>query len=157
MCDNVLPVLSNIAKPEGSGDDVDVQLDVLKLFAELSVHCGDVENLENKIGKLFNKLVVSTQRGHCFRQYCVTIFRHEGSMHCHLVGIKMPEKQREGNIRKIQHLFSYILHKWHQNCTFPSQYFNAFPWQVNFASGQGDFQLTCPGGQFEILAIEWYD
>ena len=60
MCDNVLPVLSNIAKPEGSGDDVDVQLDVLKLFAELSVHCGDVENLENKIGKLFNKLVVST-------------------------------------------------------------------------------------------------
>ena len=58
MCDNVLPVLSDIAKPEGGGDDADVQLDVLKLFAELSIHCGEVDNMANKVGKLFNKLVV---------------------------------------------------------------------------------------------------
>ena len=31
-----------------------------------------------------------------------------------------------------------------------SAYFNARPWRINFASGQVDFQLTCPDGQFEI-------
>ena len=69
MCDNVLPVLNNIAKPAdgaaGESSDLDVQLDVLRLFAELSLHCGEVDNLEGKIGKLFDKLVVSIASNFC--------------------------------------------------------------------------------------------
>lgn len=107
MCDNVLPVLSNIAKPEGSGDDVDVQLDVLKLFAELSVHCGDVENLENKIGKLFNKLVVSILK----RIFLSDVIANE-------VMKKIPKNKRERKNRAIQQLVICILHKCHQNVLF---------------------------------------
>ena len=32
-----------------------------------------------------------------------------------------------------------------------SEYHNAHPRQVNFTSGQVDFQLTCPDEQVEIL------
>ncbi len=61
MCDNVLPVCSHMARPGegGSEDGGDVELDVLKLFAELSVHCGDMDNTTDRISKLFDKLIVS--------------------------------------------------------------------------------------------------
>ncbi len=60
MCDQVLPVLSEVTKQaEAASEDLDVQLDVLKLFAELCAHCGEMEQIESKLEKLYNKLIVS--------------------------------------------------------------------------------------------------
>ena len=64
MCDYVLPVLSEVTKQseaEAANEDLDVQLDVLKLFAELCAHCGEMEQIENRLGKLYNKLIVCHQ------------------------------------------------------------------------------------------------
>ncbi|XP_063227604.1 apoptosis inhibitor 5 [Bacillus rossius redtenbacheri] len=54
MCDQVLPKLSLIVSPdEGSNP----QLEILKLFAELCTHCGALEKSEEKLDKLYNKLI----------------------------------------------------------------------------------------------------
>ena len=69
MCDNVLPVLSEVATDEvtseGSTAAVgDVQLELLKLLAEMSPYCvaDPADNVEESLTKLFNKLLVSTVR-----------------------------------------------------------------------------------------------
>ncbi len=64
MCDNVLPLLSKVANTEEEATEgqesnsTDLQLDILKLFAEMTHHCGDIDNLQEKVGKVYDKLLV---------------------------------------------------------------------------------------------------
>ena len=51
----VLPHLSLISTPDGK----DVQLELLKLLAELSEFCGKIEKPEDKVQQLYNSLIVS--------------------------------------------------------------------------------------------------
>ncbi|XP_014234899.1 apoptosis inhibitor 5 [Trichogramma pretiosum] len=53
VCMEVLPHLSSIADPSGK----DVQLELLKLLAELSEHCGKLEKPEEKVEQLYKTLV----------------------------------------------------------------------------------------------------
>lgn len=71
ICDKVLPVLDLIENPteeppaDTEGDakpappSVDMQLDMLKLFAELAAFCGPLEDGEEKVKCVFDKLIVS--------------------------------------------------------------------------------------------------
>ncbi|KAG8230758.1 hypothetical protein J437_LFUL009818 [Ladona fulva] len=52
ICEHVLPVLSEIP----SGED-ELQLEILKLLAELCSHCNTIENPESKVEKIFKKLI----------------------------------------------------------------------------------------------------
>ncbi|KAJ8343190.1 hypothetical protein SKAU_G00305190 [Synaphobranchus kaupii] len=54
FCDHVLPNLSTLTSPVA---ELDIQLEVLKLLAEMSPHCGDMEKLEANLTMLFEKLV----------------------------------------------------------------------------------------------------
>uniref|UniRef100_A0A8C6U0U7 Apoptosis inhibitor 5 n=1 Tax=Neogobius melanostomus TaxID=47308 RepID=A0A8C6U0U7_9GOBI len=54
FCENVLPNLSALASPAPT---LDIQLEVLKLLAEMSPFCGDMEKLEANLHTLFNKLL----------------------------------------------------------------------------------------------------
>ncbi|XP_056383706.1 apoptosis inhibitor 5 [Hyla sarda] len=54
FCENVLPILSTLTSP---AEGLDVQLEVLKLLAEMSAFCGDMEKLESNLNKLFDKLL----------------------------------------------------------------------------------------------------
>lgn len=51
----VLPHLSLISSPDGR----DIQLELLKLLAELTVFCGTIEKPEDKVQQLYNTLIVS--------------------------------------------------------------------------------------------------
>ncbi|KAL2303441.1 hypothetical protein Nmel_008709 [Mimus melanotis] len=54
FCEHVLPNLSSLTTlVEG----LDIQLEVLKLLAEMSSFCGDMEKLESNLKKLFDKLL----------------------------------------------------------------------------------------------------
>ena len=55
MCDNVLPNLQKIASPE---DGVDGQLEILKMFAEISEFCGDIDKVEERVTNIYNCLIV---------------------------------------------------------------------------------------------------
>ncbi|KAG5274089.1 hypothetical protein AALO_G00159040 [Alosa alosa] len=52
--DHVLPNLSTLTSPVA---ELDIQLEVLKLLAEMSPFCGDMEKLENNLKMLFEKLL----------------------------------------------------------------------------------------------------
>ncbi|KAM8938988.1 apoptosis inhibitor 5 [Pelodytes ibericus] len=54
FCENVLPILGTLASP---AEGIDVQLEVLKLLAEMSAFCGDMDKLESNLNKLFAKLL----------------------------------------------------------------------------------------------------
>ncbi|CAL8323275.1 apoptosis inhibitor 5 [Gadus morhua] len=54
FCEHVLPNLSKLTTPVA---DLDIQLEVLKLLAEMSPYCGDMEKLESNLNMLFTKLV----------------------------------------------------------------------------------------------------
>ncbi|XP_064169212.1 apoptosis inhibitor 5 [Anguilla rostrata] len=54
FCDHVLPNLSTLTSPVA---ELDIQLEVLKLLAEMSPFCGDMEKLEANLTMLFEKLV----------------------------------------------------------------------------------------------------
>ena len=56
MCEQVLPQFDDINSNE---EGADPQLEILKLFAELCTHCGNLENSESKIEKVFERLIVS--------------------------------------------------------------------------------------------------
>ena len=56
ICDNVLPVISKLASPD---DGVDAQLEMLKLFSEISEFAGDLDKLENRLDNLYKCLIVS--------------------------------------------------------------------------------------------------
>jgi len=65
MCDHVVSVMSDvIAHPvEGEEEEKvkknneDLQIEVMKLFAEMALHCGDLDNVEGKIENVYNSLV----------------------------------------------------------------------------------------------------
>ncbi|KAK3102563.1 hypothetical protein FSP39_012213 [Pinctada imbricata] len=54
MCDHVLPNLQKIASPE---EGVDGQLEILKLCAEISEFCGDLDKLEERVANVYNCLI----------------------------------------------------------------------------------------------------
>lgn len=54
ICDNVLPSLGELASPE---EGVDAQLEMLKLFSEISEYTGDLDNLEDRVANVFNCLI----------------------------------------------------------------------------------------------------
>lgn len=56
MCEQVLPQFDEISSNE---EGADPQLEILKLFAELCTHCGNLENAESKVEKVFERLIVS--------------------------------------------------------------------------------------------------
>ena len=73
MCDHVLPVLSDVQAPDDSTEEKEtngtqsaehkqasqeLQLDILKLFADLCTHCGQIEEADDRISNVYNKLLV---------------------------------------------------------------------------------------------------
>uniref|UniRef100_A0A3Q0S4A1 Apoptosis inhibitor 5 n=1 Tax=Amphilophus citrinellus TaxID=61819 RepID=A0A3Q0S4A1_AMPCI len=54
FCEHVLPNLSALTSPVA---ELDIQLEVLKLLAEMSPFCGDMEKLEANLNMLFTKLL----------------------------------------------------------------------------------------------------
>lgn len=58
MCEQVLPQFDEISSSE---EGADPQLEILKLFAELCTHCGNLENAESKVEKVFERLIVSQE------------------------------------------------------------------------------------------------
>uniref|UniRef100_A0A8C4DXK8 Apoptosis inhibitor 5 n=1 Tax=Dicentrarchus labrax TaxID=13489 RepID=A0A8C4DXK8_DICLA len=54
FCEHVLPNLSALTSPVA---ELDIQLEVLKLLAEMSPFCGDMEKLEANVNMLFTKLL----------------------------------------------------------------------------------------------------
>ena len=56
MCDNVIPVLKDLASPD---DETNIQLEVLKTFAEISEFAGDLDNAEKRVNVIFLALLVS--------------------------------------------------------------------------------------------------
>uniref|UniRef100_A0AAY4AYF5 Apoptosis inhibitor 5 n=1 Tax=Denticeps clupeoides TaxID=299321 RepID=A0AAY4AYF5_9TELE len=54
FCEHVLPNLSTLTSPVA---ELDVQLELLKLLAEMSPFCGDMEKLEANLMMLFEKLL----------------------------------------------------------------------------------------------------
>ncbi|XP_009876009.1 PREDICTED: apoptosis inhibitor 5, partial [Apaloderma vittatum] len=54
FCEHVLPNLGSLTTPV---EGLDIQLEVLKLLAEMSSFCGDMEKLESNLKKLFDKLL----------------------------------------------------------------------------------------------------
>ncbi|KAM8860925.1 apoptosis inhibitor 5 [Synchiropus picturatus] len=54
FCEHVLPNLSTLTSPV---DELDIQLEVLKLLAEMSPFCGDMDKLEANLKILFVKLL----------------------------------------------------------------------------------------------------
>uniref|UniRef100_H3CBP5 Apoptosis inhibitor 5 n=1 Tax=Tetraodon nigroviridis TaxID=99883 RepID=H3CBP5_TETNG len=54
FCDHVLPNLSELTSPVA---ELDIQLEVLKLLAEMSPFCGDMDKLEANLNMLFVKLL----------------------------------------------------------------------------------------------------
>uniref|UniRef100_A0A3B4T3Y9 Apoptosis inhibitor 5 n=1 Tax=Seriola dumerili TaxID=41447 RepID=A0A3B4T3Y9_SERDU len=54
FCEHVLPNLSTLTSPVA---ELDIQLEVLKLLAEMSPFCGDMEKLEANLNMLFTKLL----------------------------------------------------------------------------------------------------
>lgn len=54
FCEHVLPILSSLTSPV---EGLDIQLEVLKLLAEISPYFGNMEKLESNLMKLFDKLL----------------------------------------------------------------------------------------------------
>ena len=55
ICDKVLPELDSI---KGEDESVDLKLEVLKLFAEMAGYMGEIENINDRLEKLFARLLV---------------------------------------------------------------------------------------------------
>ncbi|XP_041366505.1 apoptosis inhibitor 5-like [Gigantopelta aegis] len=53
ICDHVLPVLNQLARPS---PDVNPELEILRLFAEISEFCGELDKAEERMEKLYNRL-----------------------------------------------------------------------------------------------------
>lgn len=60
FCEHVLPNLSELTSPAAV---LDIQLEVLKLLAEMSPFCGDMDKLEANLNMLFIKLLVRKRLG----------------------------------------------------------------------------------------------
>lgn len=55
ICSKVLKVLHEVPGPVDAG--LDLQLELLKLLAEMSTHCGTIVDSTEKVGSVFNKLL----------------------------------------------------------------------------------------------------
>ena len=55
MCDHVIPCLKDLASPD---EETNIQLEVLKTFAEISEFVGDFEKVEERVAIIFNALLV---------------------------------------------------------------------------------------------------
>lgn len=55
FCDYILQGWDNITTPEGT----DPKLELLKIFAEITEHCGELENPSKKIDAVYELLMVS--------------------------------------------------------------------------------------------------
>ena len=62
VCDHALPVLDKLASPDA---DTNVQLDLLKLFADISEHAGDLDNQEARVEKVYTRLLVRLDSSSC--------------------------------------------------------------------------------------------
>ena len=60
MVDQVLPSLAALAAPD---PDANIQLEVLKIFVEISEFAGEVEKAEERLGTVFTALLVSSVQG----------------------------------------------------------------------------------------------
>lgn len=60
FCEHVLPNLTELTSPAAV---LDIQLEVLKLLAEMSPFCGDMDKLEANLNMLFTKLLVRKRLG----------------------------------------------------------------------------------------------
>ena len=56
MCDHVLPLLKEVVSPD---EETNIQLEVLKTFAEISEFAGDMEKLDTRLNTIFTALLVS--------------------------------------------------------------------------------------------------
>lgn len=56
MCDQVIPVMSELACVD---EGTNVQLEMLKLFAEISEFAGELEDIEERVERVYEKLIVS--------------------------------------------------------------------------------------------------
>ncbi|CAG5121929.1 unnamed protein product [Candidula unifasciata] len=54
LCDEVLPVLDKLASPD---EDTNIQLEVLKTFAEISEFAGDIDKTEKRVDTVFTALL----------------------------------------------------------------------------------------------------
>ncbi|KAK7491464.1 hypothetical protein BaRGS_00017293 [Batillaria attramentaria] len=54
ICDHALPVLDQLASAD---PDMNVQLEMLKLFAEISEHAGELENLDSRVENIYKRLL----------------------------------------------------------------------------------------------------
>ena len=57
FCDHVLQKWSDIAATGGGSD---LKLELLKTFAEITEHCGELEKVEDKINIVYDVLLVSS-------------------------------------------------------------------------------------------------
>jgi len=57
MCDHVIPCLKDLASPD---EETNIQLEVLKTFAEISEFVGDFEKVEERVAIIFNALLEYT-------------------------------------------------------------------------------------------------
>lgn len=55
LCDEVLPALNKLASPD---EETNIQLEVLKTFAEISEFAGDIDKTEKRVGTVFKALLV---------------------------------------------------------------------------------------------------
>ncbi|XP_005093506.1 apoptosis inhibitor 5 [Aplysia californica] len=54
MCDNVIPALKSLASPD---EETNIQLEVLKTFAEISEFAGDLDKIEERVNIVFTALL----------------------------------------------------------------------------------------------------
>ncbi|KAK6973830.1 Apoptosis inhibitor 5 [Biomphalaria glabrata] len=54
ICDHVLPVLKDVVSPD---EETNIQLEVLKTFAEISEFAGDVDKLDKRLNTIFSALL----------------------------------------------------------------------------------------------------
>ncbi|BFZ05160.1 hypothetical protein BsWGS_08198 [Bradybaena similaris] len=54
LCDEVLPALNKLASPD---EETNIQLEVLKTFAEISEFAGDIDKTEKRVGTVFKALL----------------------------------------------------------------------------------------------------
>lgn len=56
FCDHVLQKWNELTTPEGN----DSKLELLKIFAEVTEHCGDLEDAQKKIDTVYDVVMVSS-------------------------------------------------------------------------------------------------
>lgn len=62
LCDKVLSQLSDIKSVEEDDDTtVDMQLEMLKLLAEMSPHPGELADIEKSLTQIYDRLLVSNE------------------------------------------------------------------------------------------------